>query len=263
MPAKAIRTPEFETYRRTLRCPNGHRDTLRFIEGSGEIVTDLRLRDRLLLEVPTAKHEPQVASRIIRQLRIVNHRAFGAVPIEHLRVDSEIECAACATRWPVFFPPSFDLMEGETRRLHTLLGSDERIVDNRTWPTQAELSLEFERSWTRRLEVEWEHGTINGQVRSTSLGTSIYGFGLNAGIQRRVETTLKSRLSLTSEVRETSKHSIRVSIPPRMIAKVVGTWKQVWEETDNFLSLDDGTEIVVPYRVAVDVLLDTRMSPAS
>jgi hypothetical protein len=261
--SKPRRSPEFDNYCRTLRCPVGHRH-MRFVEGSGEIVSDLNLKDRILLENPFTRHEQQIdkAMGVLRRLRQFNHNLHRAVAIERFRDDSAIECAECACRWPVFLPQyrhvEFLRPVGETHRIMTALGTDVRMIGHPEWITETSITTEFEKKWTQRLEVAWERGSVTEASSSVDVSGSIGGVELTTGTRQRIEETLKSHWSLVSEEQRTSKQSVSTVIPAGVIAKIFFTWKQVWEETRCEVAIDD-EKLTLPYRVAVDTAFDCRI----
>ena len=105
------RSKEFEHYRRTLRCPNGHRYALSFIEGTGQPVENLPLRDRLMLENPLPRFDERIASfERIGRLRQANHTRSGGMTIRLFRRDSMFACDTCGDQWPVFTQPELKIV---------------------------------------------------------------------------------------------------------------------------------------------------------
>src|SRR5690348_9757479 len=97
------RSREFEHYRKTLQCPNGHRHALTFIEGTGDLVENLGMRDRLMLENPLSRFEDRLASiELVGRLRQFNHDRSGGLSIQRFRFDSMFACDTCGDQWPVF-----------------------------------------------------------------------------------------------------------------------------------------------------------------
>jgi hypothetical protein len=79
---RSKRSVEFQHYCKTLSCPQGHRGTLIFREGAGEILPNLQLRDRMLLEHPTPAIARATESlSFLSKFRSFNHELTGAVII--------------------------------------------------------------------------------------------------------------------------------------------------------------------------------------
>jgi hypothetical protein len=161
---RSKRSVEFQHYCKTLSCPQGHRGTLISREGAGEILTNLQLRDRMLLEHPT----PAIAGKIpglSEQVQIFQSRTHRSSNNHRFREDSELECIQCNKRWPIFLDESatFDIIrEHDQHRLETPLGTDTRLAGGRNSVKDSSLTFTFERQWFQRIEFEWEELTAYG-----------------------------------------------------------------------------------------------------
>lgn len=255
------RSAEFDHYCRTLRCPRDHKRTMRFLEGSGEVVTDLEFRDRRLLDFPMSRHEEKLRSITwLERLTRANQELVGAVSIPRFRLDSMIECSACGERWPVFYRRPVDVQiirEVSRRRFMTDLGTVEQTVDNSQGLVENKQTLGFEREWTHRMQWSWDRASAISATATVSAKATVHGVGVSADAQRRIEESVKSQLAFSSETKKTTRQTIDVVVPPRTVARVVLTWRQVWEEVECDVRWGaDGTVVRVPYQLAIDVIVD-------
>jgi len=267
---KANRSKEFDHYCKKLTCPNGHHHQIRFIEGVGDVVTDLRLRDRFRLNHPFPRMEHgHDSSPMLRGLRAKNDRIFGGISIERFRVDSEIECGICAERWPVFQgrASKFEIVDMHTIRTFTTpLVTETSRLDNSGGSVAARMSTDFEQAWTERIEVDWERATTTGTTTSTSLQGPIGAKDiLVRRVDHRFEETLKNRIALTSEKQQKSGKTIEVTVPAGRVVLVTLEWKQVWSEVECKVRIDgdESRILLVPARHAFTVSVDqtTRELP--
>jgi hypothetical protein len=260
------RSPEFDHYCKTLTCPTGHRGRLRFLEGEGEIVRELRFRDKMLLEDFRPRLETSAGSiRWLDQLRSFNREVTGAVAIKRFRRDSRLECLQCNLRWPVFVDEdaTFEMLgERERRRFDTALGTDARIADGRRSAVDSTITLVFERRWSQRIEFAWERATtygIGGHAKVTvplAPGTEFL-----AQLQPKFEQTVKSRLSFHEDTETFSRATIDVPVPAGSMARILIHWKQIWEEVVNEIRMvTTGQLLRVPYRHTVEVAFDHEIA---
>jgi hypothetical protein len=248
---------EFEHYRRTLQCPNGHRHALTFIEGSGEVLENLRLRDRLMLDNPLPRFDDRMASmQLVGRLRQFNHDRSGGLSIQRFRVDSMFACATCSERWPVFVQRELKVIDYQKTGLsQTLIGPDVRRLDQ----TQS-CTLEFTHEWVERIEFGSERQTSLQKTCSAGIKGTHGSLNISADIQQRITESLKVTHSLTSQTRRTTTHKLEHVLPAGKVTVIKIYWKQVWQEYECRVRLPDNDEIVpIPYRVAFDVVFDQEV----
>ncbi|MEU1671022.1 hypothetical protein ABZ752_03185 [Streptomyces roseifaciens] len=89
-------------------------------------------------------------------------------------------------------------------------------------------ATEFEQVWTERLEVGWERATTVGTTTTTSLQGPVGAGEVVAGIERRLEETLKNRVALAGEKHQRSGKTLEATVPAGKILLVTLEWKQVW-----------------------------------
>jgi hypothetical protein len=259
--AKPVRTSEFNDFCRTLECPNGHKHSVKFIEGVGDTLEDLSIRDRMLLENPTARLEPHWNSmRRISWLRTITHDLFGGIPIKTFRTDSGIECAVCNMRWFAFVQKNSEYQiiaeHGPPRRVTTPLGNDTKTFDRRHSIVDTTVTIHLEQTWTVRSEFVWERTTKRSQSFKVAAAGGLESINLSSEVQRSVERSLRLSLTSSTEVQHKFAQSIDVPIPAGSVAIVVISWKQVWEEWDCEVLFGESQEIIVPIRRAVDLSFD-------
>ncbi|HEV8222344.1 MAG TPA: hypothetical protein VGQ05_18900 [Streptosporangiaceae bacterium] len=252
---------EFEHYRRTLQCPSGHRHALTFIEGAGDVVGNLPLRDRLILENPFPQLDDRVAALPrLGRLRQRNHDRSGGLVIERFRLDSMFSCATCRDQWPVFTQPGLRIIgDRETGLRETPIGTQELRVDRRQDSTDVTLALEFRHEWVRRLEVGFERVTSAETTRSAGVKAAYGPAQLSAGLQHRITEGLKATYSFSTQATKTTTVTIPHELPARKITVITTHWKQVWQEHECQVRLPgDGETVRLPYRIAFDVTFDQR-----
>jgi len=254
------RSKEFEHYRRTLRCPNGHRYALSFIEGTGQVVENLRLRDRLILENPLPKLDERIASfERIGRLRQLNHARSGGLSIQRFRLDSMFACATCGDRWPVFVQRELKIVgHRETdRTTETPIRSEERRLDHSQSSRDSKCTLEFTQEWVQRIDVSLEQLTSHEQSLSAAVKGSHAPFEISAGVQERITESLKVAHSVTSETRKTTTQTVEYVLPAGKVTVITTFWKQLWQEYEFGVRLSGNDDIAwIPYRVAADVTFD-------
>jgi hypothetical protein len=256
------RSREFEHYRRTLQCPNGHRHALTFIEGTGEVVENLGVRDRLMLENPLSKFEDRVASiELVGRLRQFNHDRSGGLSIQRFRFDSMFACDSCGDQWPVFVQRELKIIDYQKAGLsQTSIGLDERRLDWTQSRTDSKYTLEFTHEWVKRVEVGFEALTSHEKTRSAGIKGSYSPLAINADIQHRITESLKFAHSVTSQTRKTSRQEVEYVFPAGKVTVIKTFWKQVWQEYECHVRLPDRDKILsIPYRVAFDVTFDQKV----
>jgi hypothetical protein len=260
------RSAEFQHYCKTLTCPQGHRGTLRFLEGEGEIITNLQLRDRMLLDHPTAAIER--ASRsvgVLGKLMSLNHELAGAVTIRQFREDSALECIQCNMRWPVFLDEdtTFDIIgEHARRRFEVALGTDTRFAAGHQSVVDHTLTLTFERHWSQRIEFLWEEMTAYGIGGETKVEIPLpIGGNFLARLEPKFERTIKSRLFIREKTERVSHATIDVLVPAGSRAKILLHWKEIWQEVVYDIRLvSTGQVLQIPFRSVEDVVCDHEIS---
>jgi len=75
-------------------------------------------------------------------------------------------------------------------------------------------------------------------------------------IERAIEQSLRSSLSLSAEIEQILEQTLEVMVPPGARLTVRLHRKQIWQEGDARVRLADGTVAEIPYRVAVEVMFD-------
>jgi hypothetical protein len=253
------RSREFEHYRRTLQCPNGHRHALTFIEGTGQVIENLRLRDRLMLEDPLYKSDDRIASiELFGRLRQFNHDRSGGLSIQRFRFDSMFACDVCDDRWPVFIQRELKILDYRvTGLIETPIGTEERRLDWTRSKTDSTRTLTFTREWVDCVEVGWEQLTSRDQSRSAGVKGSHRPLEINVGIQQRITESLKETHSVKLQTKVATTQAVEYKLPAGKITVIRIFWKQVWEEHECRVRLPGNDEIVpIPYRVATKVASD-------
>jgi hypothetical protein len=260
--ARRQQSPEFENYRKTLKCPNGHRYSLTFIEGTGEVVQNLRLRDRLILENPLPRFEDQMASvGIARRLRQLNHDHNGGLSIQRFRLDSMFACATCRGQWPVFVHPEPRIIDTRVTGLsETPVGSEGRRQDQTRSSTNQKCTLEFSYEWAERIEVGFEQLRSQEDTRSASIKQSYHPVEISTGVQQRITESLKVHHSVSSETRTTSTQRNEYELPAGKLTVITIHWKQIWKECECRVRLpDDDSTVLIGYRVAHSMTFDQQV----
>lgn len=252
---------EFTNYRRTLRCPQGHRHSLTFVEGTGQRVQDMPLRDRLMLENPRVNLESTShALQFIGRLRQANHDRMGGMSIHQFRVDSAFTCDLCGQRWSVFEQPHVQVVSDRpTGRTQTQLGSDLRELDTAGATDHSKVVLTFSCEWMERIEVRWERLSSRESGLSASVKTGHGPFEVGAGAQTKVSESLSASHLKSSETKRVLVQSVELSLPPGRINRVRITWKQVWQEYECTLRITGVGLATLPYRVAVEPSFDLAL----
>lgn len=166
------------------------------------------------------------------------------------REDSHFVCTRCHGAWPVFLGADqvtiLDLVN--TRRTAVSLGFDDYIRDNRSSRVPMSATIEVSRRWLQRLELRWEAA----KTESTTGKFTRYG----ADIERKVEQSLTTSLSISEESEQLLKQTVNVMVPARRRLTVRLHWKQIWQEGDLRIQLLGRTISEIPYRAAVELAFD-------
>jgi hypothetical protein len=212
-----------------LKCGN-HNGYFEFIEGTGPQINP-GLRNRAYLLMYDGDEQKFIRRTVYRE-------------------DSRFVCTKCQGTWPVFLGADQITILGlvNTRRTAVSLGFDDYIRDNRSSRVPISATIEISRRWLQRLELRWEaaetKGTTGKFVR--------YG----ADIERRVEQSLRTSLSMSEESEQLLKQTVNLTVPPGSRLTVRLHWKQVWQEGDLRVQLLDKTISEIPYRAAVELAFD-------
>ena len=252
---------EFEHYRRTLRCPNGHRHALTFVEGTGEVAGNLPLRDRLILENPFPPFDARVAALPrLGRLRQRNHDRSGGLIIQRFRLDSMFACATCGDQWPVFVRPGLRIIgDRETGLRETPIGTEELRVDRSQDSTDLTLALQFRHEWVRRIEIGFERVSSAETTRSVRIKGAWGPAGISAGLQQRITEGLRAAHHFAAQTTKTTTVTIPHELPAGKITVITTHWKQVWQEHECQVRLPGDSETVrLPYRIAFDVTFSQR-----
>jgi hypothetical protein len=252
------RSRAFEHYRKTLRCPNGHRYALSFSEGEGEVVRRLGLRDRLMLENPLSRPERDAEPvAALESLRRSNHERHGALVIKQFRVDSHFACGTCGGQWPVFERGEARVLNIRERdRFETPLTPEVIRHDQTAATTDAVWEVELSRGWNMRIDVDWEHAQTSQTTAKVGAKAKVLGVGLGADVQRQVTDSLKQRSSVSLEVQESRRYKTEYILPAGVITHIVIFWKQVWQRYEFSVRLPDGLIVETTYSLPVDVRYD-------
>lgn len=256
------RSPEFEHYRRTLQCPNGHRHALTYLEGSGQVVENLTLRDRLTLENPFPWLNGRTPVELFGRLRQMNHDRSGGLSIIRFRADSSFTCCVCGGQWPVFVQQELKIVDHRETGLlsQTPIGSQERRLDHTHSLENSKMKLTFKRKWTERVEVGFERVKMREVTRFAGMKGSYGPLSASAEIKQRITDNLKETHSVVSETEKTTVHEREYELPAGQVTVITIHWKQVWRECECHVRFPGNEEIArIPYRVADDVVFDEEV----
>ncbi|GAA4606493.1 hypothetical protein BJY16_005859 [Actinoplanes octamycinicus] len=248
--SRPVRSKAFDDYCRTMMCPRGHRRSITFIEGSGAEITDLSVRDRALLENPTARFAGQPVPGFLRRLRRLGDDVLGGVTVTRFRSDSVIACGPCGEEWPVFVPALGGAVQVRRERAvrieTTPLGEEVSTIDHSAVPVDSTVSVQISCGWTKSIEIEWGRTTTRtGTVR---VGAS-HG-ALSLSLQRQVQESLNERHKISTQQAQTYATSVEVRVPAHAVAEVVTRWKQRWRVIEYDLWVPEGEEVTVVCRLA-------------
>jgi hypothetical protein len=255
-------SPEWYGVLRRGRCPNGHRGPFEFTEGIGPLA-QLKWSDRHLnaskpfyigaLIFPTSWGVALTpAYRTI--LRMPRIKAF--------REDSLFRCGQCNGNWKVISDADNSdhvVILGLTnaRRSSVSMGYDDSIRDNRTGTENMVATIRVSRRWLQKVEVLWEEAQIKSTTERLTLSAKYAG----TGIEQKIEQSLKSSLSLSSETEQVLEQTLQIPIPAHSQITVRIHWKQIWQEGQITAQFSDGTTAEIPYCAAVDVGFDQENIP--
>jgi hypothetical protein len=238
-------SPEFETAVHDFRCPNGHFGSLEFIKGVGPLV-----------KYPTSK---LAVSEIPRQavfgyVNLYKMVTGSGLKYWRLRTDSLLKCNKCGGTWPVFSDASSVAIVSSvnTRRIATPIGFDDYVRDNLGSSIPMTSTIKISRRWLQRLEIDWERTTTMGNAVKAGLPAKYGG----VGIESKIEQSLKSALSLSTETEQLMEQGIEVVVPAHSRVIVRLNWKQIWQEGEMEIRLPDEALAKIPYRVSVDIAFD-------
>lgn len=263
--SRARRTAAFTHYAKTFTCPNGHRGSVRFLEGSGPILTELRLRDKLMREKSDlTSDQTSAAEALLRRLRLLNHDLAGAATLENFRQDTQLECLQCNLRWPVFLPEdtTFEIIgQRETHRTEEALGADVRVADGRASSADYLLTMTFERRWFRRLEFLWEQVTTKAVTGEAELTVSL---PLVGAFVTRLAPSFEQAITMRSSGEERSEMTTGATLQVPVLAGTQTTvtlyWKQVWQHGIwEVRMITTGELLEVPFQRAVEVTFDPEV----
>jgi hypothetical protein len=233
------------------RCPNGHVAHLEYDKGTGSQikVSYLDRQKAGLRSVISIGAFANSYAGLYAKVR----GGPGFYPNTY-REDSSFRCNKCAGSWPVFSDMGQIVILGSmnTRRTFTPMGDVDYERNNRQSSIPMTSTIRVSRRWLQRLEVDWEKSGTTSTAGKASLSSKYAGID----IERKVEQSLKSSLSLSAETEQLTEQSLEVTVPAHRRLIVRLHWKQIWEEGDLGVRLPDGTSAQIPYRAAVDVAFD-------
>jgi hypothetical protein len=258
-------SPEWVNLNKRFACPNGHRRHLKYIEGTGAVVDQIEgfAGSKVNLKNPitraawggTPKRPVDflvlpVATWLVPVARIAGGLPFATA----FREDSAFKCERCGGVWPVFTGVGQITVMGqaETRRSATPLGDDDYTRDNRQSGIPMTSTIKVSRRWTQKVELRWEESSTKSTVGRVNLSSKYAG----SQLERKIEQSLRSALSLSSETEQLLEQSVEVTIPARRRLTVRLHWKQIWQEGTIEVQLPDATQLNLPYRAAVDITFD-------
>jgi hypothetical protein len=265
------RSPEFDHYVRTLRCPNNDRGSLRYIEGTQLVITDLELRDQKLLKYPVRKLEQRMrAIRTLDWLNRLNDEFSGAMTIERFRSDSAFECLVCGGRWSVFYQdePRVTHVGGGKYKgvVETDLGTEPLYRTTKDAAAQARVTKSLKKTVSTSVQFDWEQRHLRDVTSKANAHVGLPGvggvsMGLNGELQRRIEEEVTKRISQSVHTELEVADQIELTIPAHVDQVVEIQWKQVWQVWVCSVSLrgpgDDVREIEIPYMIPERLIYTT------
>lgn len=137
----------------------------------------------------------------------------------------------------------------EQGRSEERLGVERRKIDNSRSATSSVRRLRAQRTWSRKSEIFFERATKG----SSSAGLNIQGVG---SLKAAAEKSFRESLALSGEEQQTFEEGIEVTIPARTAVEVLLHWKTIWQEGVLAIEMDDGETYKIPYRVTVGMTFD-------
>jgi hypothetical protein len=240
-------SPEYKGILVGFRCPNGHAGHLEYNEGAGTVVK-LKLSEFPFSSLTKGLFSPGAH---VNSYKVLTGSGFR---VTKFREDSSFSCDKCGGNWPVFSDTGQIVILNaiDTRRTATPMGYDDYARDNRSSSIPMNSTIKVSRRWLQRLEVDWEES----RTTSTTGKVNLLSQYASVGLERKVEQSLKSSLSLVTEAEQLTEQSVEVVVPAHRRLTVRLNWKQIWQEGRLEVRLPDGTSAEIAYRAAVDVTFD-------
>lgn len=137
-----------------------------------------------------------------------------------------------------------------TGRTAVSLGSDDYVRDNRSSRVPMSTTIEISRRWLQRVEVQLEAS------RTTSTTSRFSSSSYSTAIERKLELSLRTSLSMSEESEQLLRQTVDVTVPPHSRLTVRLHWKQIWQEGYLRARFVGGTISEIPYRAAVEMAFD-------
>jgi hypothetical protein len=241
------------------RCPNGHKGSIEYDEGTGSpmrVTLGARMNSSRAVRNALLFSNPGGWGVLLSP----NGRAVLSLPkITEFREDSSFKCAQCNGEWTVFIHDTSVVVIGLTniRRTAVSMGHDDSVRDNRTGTETMIATIKVTRRWLQKVEISWEEAKATSTTERIQLSFKYAG----TEVEHRIEQSLKSNLSLSSETEQVLEQTLQVPIPARSRLTIRMHWKQIWQEGEIAVQFSDGATVQIPYRAAVDLAFDQENIP--
>jgi hypothetical protein len=248
-------SPEWRRVYQRGYCPNGHKGPFEYNEGTGLLVKPAR-QERIPskgLRIGIYASNP-----VLWPVLAITAPALSRIPkVTAYREDSSFRCDQCNESWKVFYraEPTDDVVAlglTTTQRSSVSMGYDDSVRDNRTGTESMIATVRVSRRWQQKVEVLWEETKTRSATARVNLSLKYAG----TEVEGKIEQSLKSSLSLSSETEQVLEQTLQVTVPAHRKITIRLHWKQIWQEGQITVRFSDGTTAQIPYRAAVDVGFD-------
>lgn len=178
------------------------------------------------------------------------------------RSDIFLECTRCHGRWPQFASevvPTAGLPQNvevtETHRSEEFIGDENRLIDNAQSSATLSRSLTLSREWSRSYVVE-------EQKKWVGSGGITLGQENIAGLKLAAEKTLETRYSITQTSKQVYTEQVTLNVPANCRLRLSIVWKRVWQHGLVTFRHSDGSQLQIPFQIAVGLTFDQKQTTA-
>ncbi len=178
--------------------------------------------------------------------------------------DAHVECVRCHTKFSVFSSNvnqkesvEFSILElTETNRTEESIGTEHRVIDNSASSISLTRRFTIAKEWTQACNIEQENVKKN-------IGEFGFETGAVAKIAFSVEEILITRYSTTTETRRSYSEEVSVNVPAKTKVRISFHWKCLWQRGVIKVQTQNGSEILLPYKIATGITFDQTQTDES
>jgi hypothetical protein len=146
----------------------------------------------------------------------------------------------------------------ETERVEEHLGSENRVIDNSKSGVTVTREFNITKEWSQSYVIDYEKTRALGGEINAGIGKNAAALLqlVSVSFKATFQKTIKDRYSTSEGTKLTYSEKITLQVKEKTKLRVTFEWKRLWQHGLLKISTKNGTEIEIPFRVAIGVTFD-------